>query len=118
VPDPEDPGTFERSKLTWSTSPENEDMLQWYRKLLEVRKPYLSGGERRADVSYNSGVLTMLVPASRPALRIEATLEPGARLPKLSSTTVTEFLFSEEDGFAVRISARPDEKPQLTVTVV
>ena len=118
VPDPEDPGTFERSKLTWSTSPENEDMLQWYRKLLEVRKPYLSGGERSADVSYNSGVLTMLVPASRPALRIEATLEPGARLPKLSSTTVTEFLFSEEDGFAVRISARPDEKPQLTVTVV
>ena len=42
VPDPEDPQTFERSKLTWAHAPENRDILDWYRKLLQLRKEHVA----------------------------------------------------------------------------
>ncbi len=105
VPDPEDPETFKRSRLTWATAHANHDMLEWYRKLLELRKRYVIGHERRAEVSYKSGVLTMIVPPKKPALRIEATLERGAALPEHSTSATAELLFNEEDGFAVRVSS-------------
>jgi maltooligosyltrehalose trehalohydrolase len=40
VPDPQDPRTFERSKLDWSEleDPRHGDMLEWYRRLLEIRR--------------------------------------------------------------------------------
>ncbi len=82
VPDPEDPETFKRSRLMWASAPENHEMLAWYRKLLELRKRCVVGHERRAEVTYERGVLTMLLPATRPALRIQATLERGAALPQ------------------------------------
>ena len=39
VPDPQDPATFERSKLDWAELPnaEAEDMLAWHRALIEFR---------------------------------------------------------------------------------
>ena len=66
VPDPEDPQTFERSKLTWADAAENRDMLDWYRRLLQLRKQYVLGQERRAQLSYENGVLTMQLPAGKP----------------------------------------------------
>ncbi len=104
VPDPEDPETYKRSRLTWANVPDNREMLEWYRKFLELRKLHVVSHERRADLSYAGGVLTMLVPASKPALRIEATLERGAALPERPSST-TELLLCDEDGFAVRVCA-------------
>jgi maltooligosyltrehalose trehalohydrolase len=109
VPDPKDPQTFERSKLKWAVGLGNREMLDWYRNLLELRKRYVVSHERRAEVSYEGGVLTMLVPASRPILRIEAALERGAVLPGHSSSAMTEIMHSEEDGFAVRVSTRSGE---------
>jgi maltooligosyltrehalose trehalohydrolase len=106
VPDPEDLQTFERSKLTWADSPENREMLDWYRKLLALRKRYVVGHERRADALYQNGVLTMQVPAAQPHLRIEATLERNAILPPKLDTEWTEVLRSEEDGYAVRVSTK------------
>jgi maltooligosyltrehalose trehalohydrolase len=53
VPDPQDPATFERSRLDWSEPDEatHLDMLAWYRSLIRLRKenPDLSDG-RRGDV--------------------------------------------------------------------
>ncbi len=89
VPDPEDPQTFERSKLTWASADENREMLEWYRKLLQLRKKHVLGHERRAEVSYDNGVLTMLVPAVGPTLRVEATLQPGAKLPQHAGSPTT-----------------------------
>jgi maltooligosyltrehalose trehalohydrolase len=105
VPDPENPETFERSRLTWATAPANRDMLEWYRKLLALRKRYVVGHERRAEVAYKSGVLTMIVPPKKPGLRIEATLERGVALPRHSTSATSELLFSAQDGFAVRVSS-------------
>lgn len=106
VPDPEDPHTFERSKLTWADAGDNRGMLEWYRSLLELRRRYVAGQERRAEVSYNDGVLTMLLPASGPRLRVEAALRPGAALPHAAVERWTELLRSDEDGYAVRVRGR------------
>ena len=43
VPDPEDPATFEGSKLRWQDGPENRDMFEWYRQVLRLRKQYVTG---------------------------------------------------------------------------
>ena len=46
----------------------------------------------------------MLVPAGEPTLRIEASLQKGAKLPEDAGSSVTELLHSDEDGYAVRVS--------------
>jgi maltooligosyltrehalose trehalohydrolase len=40
VPDPQDPATFERSKLDWGElrDPSHESMLDWYRALIRLRR--------------------------------------------------------------------------------
>ena len=47
VPDPEEPATFERSKLPWQElddpgQPEHREMLAWYRDLIALRRERLS----------------------------------------------------------------------------
>jgi maltooligosyltrehalose trehalohydrolase len=48
VPDPQDPATFERSKLHWDElrEPAHAEMLDWYRKLIALRRatPDLNDG--------------------------------------------------------------------------
>jgi maltooligosyltrehalose trehalohydrolase len=106
VPDPEDPETFLRSKLTWATAPENHEMVEWYRQLLHVRKQHITAGERTADAHYANGVLTMQVPAANPKIMVQAALERGTRLPEIRDDGWREELVSEENNYAVRVSAR------------
>jgi maltooligosyltrehalose trehalohydrolase len=53
VPDPQDPATFERSKLAWQDlqKPVHQEMLAWYKKLIALRRgiPELTDGSL-ADV--------------------------------------------------------------------
>lgn len=48
IPDPQDPATFERSKLDWSEldDPKHADLLEWHRDLIRLRRaePALSNG--------------------------------------------------------------------------
>ena len=97
VPDPEDPATFERSKLTWADAPQNREMLEWYKRLLELRKRYVTRGERTAEAKYGNGVLTMQVPAREPKLIVQAALVSGSPLPDIE-TGWQEQLRSNEDG--------------------
>ena len=106
VPDPEDPQTFERSKLTWANSAANRDMLSWYRTLLSLRQRHLRGEDRSADVSYENGVLTMKVPASSPAVLVQCTLQPDAGLPLNESRDWKQVLDSDEDGYAVTVMVK------------
>ncbi len=105
VPDPEDPATFERSKLTWADAPQNREMLEWYRRLLELRRQHVSGNQRTADAQYQDGVLTMEVPAKNPQLIVEASLQPGAELRRVKSGW-HEVLRSGEDGYEVSVFVR------------
>ncbi|HTV65367.1 MAG TPA: malto-oligosyltrehalose trehalohydrolase [Bryocella sp.] len=83
VPDPEDPETFLRSKLTWANAPENQAMLEWYRSLLLLRRQYVTNGERTAAADYADGVLSMRVPAQNPQVMVMARLRPEGSLPQL-----------------------------------
>ena len=103
VPDPEDSHTFQRSKLTWASADENRDVLSWYRTLLSLHKRYVVGHERRADVTYEDGVLTMKVPASGPAVMVQCTLQPEAPRPQHGPDGWKQVLDSNEDGYAVRV---------------
>jgi len=102
VPDPEDPATFERSRLTWRDGPQNRDMLDWYRQLLSLRKEYVTGSARTADARYADGVLTMLVPAQEPRLMVRANLHPGTASSAVASGWRQGFS-SDEDGYHVAI---------------
>jgi len=105
VPDPEDPATFERSKLTWADGAENREMLAWYRQLLQLRKEYVVNGKRTADAQYADGLLTMKVPAQNPNLVVIASLKSGTALPPLEHGW-RELLHSAEDGYEVTVRTR------------
>ena len=105
VPDPEDPETFERSKLTWANQPDNQEMLAWYQDLLRLRKQFVTQGERKADAEYADGVLTMEVPSVNPKILVQAALQPGTKV-LTAPPGWRETLFSDEDGYAVRIFVR------------
>jgi maltooligosyltrehalose trehalohydrolase len=105
VPDPEDPATFQRSTLTWADGPENREMLEWYRRLLELRRMYVTHPQRTADAQYMEGVLAMEVPAKHPQLVVEASLRPGAALRPVKSGW-HEVLRSAEDGYEVSVFIR------------
>ena len=105
VPDPEDPATFERSKLTWADGAKNRDMLEWYRRLLQLRKQYVTESERSAGTTYSNGVLRMQVPAHSPKVAVVANLEHGASLPAIEDGW-NEELRRASDGYEVSVSSR------------
>jgi maltooligosyltrehalose trehalohydrolase len=58
VPDPQDPATFERSKLDWAETSQgfHQEMLSWYRQLIALRRrlPQLTDPRRdRLEVSFD-----------------------------------------------------------------
>jgi maltooligosyltrehalose trehalohydrolase len=66
VPDPQDPATFERSKLRWSEvgEPPHADLLEWYRALIALRRstPALLDGRLdrvRATVDEDAGTIVV-----------------------------------------------------------
>ncbi len=66
VPDPQDPQTFERSKLKWSEvgTPPHSEMLAWYRQLIALRKDRMdltSGLLEDVEVKCDEGALWMSV---------------------------------------------------------
>jgi maltooligosyltrehalose trehalohydrolase len=105
VPDPQDPATFERSKLTWTDEPDNREMLEWYKRLLQLRRKYVTNDTRTADAQFVSGVLSMEMPAKKPHLVVEASLQPDASLPRIKSGW-HEVLRSAEDGYELSVFVR------------
>lgn len=104
VPDPQNPATFERSKLNWALTTGENVMLHWYATLVELRKKYVTSGSRTCRAELRDGVLEMQVPADQPVLRVFARLQNEAALPELHGGW--ERLLSEEaDGYAVAVWA-------------
>jgi len=118
VPDPQDPQTFERSKLQWQKnggqrsvagdqkSP-HADMLEWYRKLIALRREVVIPGERTCRAELVDEAIMLQVPAREPRLRVIAEF-PGNRrgnVPPLADWK--EVLFSDEDGYRLRVFIRP-----------
>jgi maltooligosyltrehalose trehalohydrolase len=82
VPDPQDPGTFRRSRLDWS-QPERDPYaptLAWYRRLIALRKARPEITDPRLDqvrVDYDEDARWLLV--HRGNLRIAAHLDGPAQ---------------------------------------
>jgi len=105
VPDPGDPQTFSRSKLTWANAAQNRATLDWYRRLLQIRKEFVSRSERTASADYTDGVLTIHVPAAQPRVMVQANLQPTVTAPPPEAGW-RELLRSDEDGHEVVVLAR------------
>jgi len=77
VPDPQDPATFERSKLAWSELGDDKhaDVLDFYRRLLALRRVRPELSDPRLDlieVAYDEGAHWLVM--HRGTLRVAVNL--------------------------------------------
>lgn len=101
VPDPQSPATFERARLHWELAGDNNDMLRWYRALIEVRKKYVLGNERQALARTRDDAIVMRSPRSNPVLMVVAEW-PGS-IPFEDQACWTRILANDQDGYRVRV---------------
>jgi maltooligosyltrehalose trehalohydrolase len=101
VPDPQDPQTFENSKLRWGQQKQGQEMLEWYRKLIALRREVLIPGERTCRAELVEGAIVMNVPASEAKLRVIAEFPDSQR--HSAPAEWKERLSSEADGYRVRV---------------
>ncbi|WP_066462272.1 malto-oligosyltrehalose trehalohydrolase [Sanguibacter suarezii] len=82
VPDPQDPLTFERSRLDWSEpdDPRHAQLLSWHRRLVELRRtvPALSSGDR-GTVRVHAGPGEGLLIVERGPVTVAVNLAPSAQ---------------------------------------
>lgn len=111
-PDPQDPETFERSKLNWQFGAEQQEMLAWYRQLLCLRKQLYAGGRSRhcRASAPTATSIELVAPANNPRLVVQATWA-GSELP--SSEIGNEVLSSEGEGYRVKIFASSEVAQQI-----
>jgi maltooligosyltrehalose trehalohydrolase len=106
VPDPQDPQTFERSKLRWPVDggpwSEHKEMLEWYRKLIALRRQLVMSSERTCKAELVDGAIVMRVPASKPRLTVIAEF-PDSQTRTPPSGAWQEALTSDENGYRVRV---------------
>lgn len=82
VPDPQDPATFERSKLNWQLTHGENLMLHWYASLIDLRKKYVTNSARTCKAELIDDTIHMQVPAENPAIQVFARIRGSAELPE------------------------------------
>ncbi|HEY2170910.1 MAG TPA: malto-oligosyltrehalose trehalohydrolase, partial [Candidatus Angelobacter sp.] len=102
VPDPQDPATFERSKLNWQLTQGENPMLDWYTSLLALRKKYIKDREPTCEATFVNGVIHVQIPCEEPILKVFARIQGTAALPELGAGW-EKALAEEEDGYAVSV---------------
>jgi maltooligosyltrehalose trehalohydrolase len=113
APDPQDPATFERSRLDWSetTQPEHVRMLAWYRTLMELRRAIgeLAAGDLAATaVRFDDDDRPSWVVVERGAARIVCNLADEAqRVPLRTESALAVLAAWEPTGTAGSTIAMP-----------
>lgn len=106
VPDPQELGTFDRSHLNWTWDKSQQEMVNWYKDLLRLRRELVIPGQRTCRAEWVSeGVFRMQVPAENPSLFVLASL-PGQLAERQVETGWFPVLRSNEDGFDVQVFRR------------
>lgn len=105
VPDPQDPATFQRSKLNWKLVRGQNAMLDWYSSLLALRRRYVTDSDRTCKAELHNGVITMQVPADNPTVKVVARIQGNKPLPDPEKGW-KKVLASEADGFAVAVNVK------------
>ncbi|MGE5205770.1 MAG: malto-oligosyltrehalose trehalohydrolase [Chlamydiota bacterium] len=117
VPDPQDPQTFENSKLRWPVSSgqwsvisgqqnQHQEMLEWYRRLIALRREMVIPGERTCQAELVQGAIVMNIPASQPKVCMIAEFPDSQRQSAPGSAEWSEVMSSDEDGYRVRVFRR------------
>jgi maltooligosyltrehalose trehalohydrolase len=112
VPDPQDPATFERSKLNWNRVQGENPMLDWYSALLALRRKYVTS-PRSCKAELHDGILSMEIPAEQPRLRVVARIQGAALLPE-PDTGWEKVLTEEADGFAIAVYVNSTRSVQIS----
>ncbi len=102
VPDPQDPATFERSKLNWQLTQGENPMLDWYKLLLALRRKYVCTSECTCRAELIDGVIHLQLPREEPTLKVFARIQGAAALPEPGAGW-EKALAEEEDGYAVSV---------------
>ncbi len=107
IPDPQDPQSFERSKLHWPEygarwSEGQRGMLDWYRELIQLRLRIVINGPRTCHSELRDGLLVMQVPAEQPKLMVVAEFPDSNR--SVSRSSEWNLLMASEDrGYGVKV---------------
>jgi maltooligosyltrehalose trehalohydrolase len=101
VPDPQAPETFERCKLHWDLARDDNDMLRWYRRLLEIRRNYVTPNQRAAIARSREGAIVMRLPRENPVLMVVAEWPNSIGFE--DQACWTRILDNDEDGYHVRV---------------
>ena len=115
VPDPQDPQTLERSKLQlpqisgqWALASgqkePHQDVLDWYRRLIALRRELVLPGERTCRAELIGEAIVMDVPATKPKVRVIAEFYDSQR--QSAPAEWGELLSSDQDGYRVRVFGR------------
>jgi maltooligosyltrehalose trehalohydrolase len=104
VPDPQDPQTFARSTLSWQL---DQEMLEWYWKLLELRKKYVIGEERTCKAELRDGAIVMEIPRERPVLRVSVNFSGKV----IADSAWKLELVSDQDGCMVVVETSMRTRP-------
>ena len=128
VPDPQDPATFERSRLDWAEADKDKhrDVLDWHRQLIALRRSraeLTDGRLDRVSCSYDDAARWLVV--DRDGLAVVCNLAAERQAVPVNGaptgvllSSAPGFMFGpgtvELDGWSVAIvtiAARPDEPP-------
>jgi maltooligosyltrehalose trehalohydrolase len=107
VPDPQDVATFRRSRLDWTEAlgGEHAQVLEWYRRLLALRRAEPELSDPRLDaVQVRADADARLVVVTRGRLRVACNLGPEPREVALDGPCA-EVLLSSADGVAAGSAA-------------
>ncbi|HVE45470.1 MAG TPA: malto-oligosyltrehalose trehalohydrolase [Acidimicrobiales bacterium] len=106
VPDPQDPGTFARSRLDWSEldHESHQEILSWYRRLIALRRdePALRSGFAGLEVTYDEERRWMVV--RRDSLLVAGNVGPDTvRLPLAGEVVLASDRGVAADGEAIAL---------------
>ena len=100
MPNPQDPATFERSKLSWQM---DNEMLAWYKQLLELRRKFVVRTSRTCHAHLSHGKIVVEMPAETRALVLRVHF-PGTPVQQSDEEIDRRaLLHSDEDGYTVAI---------------
>jgi len=118
VPDPQDPATFERSKLDWRLSPENQRLLRFYHGLIALRRreptitdPRLDRLDASADAS--GRVLVVGRPGFALAVNTGANAA-SARLPEDAAAWHPAVVVGDVEGEGGAVTLEPHSALAVT----
>jgi len=103
VPDPQSAETFTRSRLNWSLATGENEMLRWYRALIQMRKTYVTDSDRTCQARLLAEATIILeLPAANPKLLVVANFKPATQEYAIPAGWKLA-LANHEDGYEVSI---------------